>query len=114
MIESVHKTEHENPNLNQTKMKNLKKNLLAVLAFVFAFGAAFANVSNFRAEVSIFREIPSGGGVMENLTDRCTITKPGALCSNAYPSVNGVYWFDAAKTTPTGGLPSSSVYLDLP
>lgn len=97
-------------------MKNLKKNLLAALAFVFAFSAAFAKVSNFRAEVPLFREIPgtSPNTVMENITSRCTITGAGLHCSIAYPSAGDVYWFNATKTTPTGGIPSSSVFLDLP
>lgn len=91
-------------------MKNLKKNLLAILAFVFAFSAAFANVSKFRAEVPLFRELIGSGGVMENITEVCTITIVGVQCSLSYPSQNDRYWFDAAKNNPSGGIPSSSVF----
>ena len=97
-------------------MKNLKKNLLAVLAFVFAFGAAFGlNISNLGWETPLFREVIGSGGIMQNISFVCTLNGSAPTCSaSGYPSARGKYWNDSAKTTPAGGIPSSYVFWQPP
>ena len=83
------------------------------LAFFVAAGAAFAfNVSGLLTEVPLFREVSTpSGNVMENITSRCTINGPGALCSAVgFSSVDGKYWFDDTKTNPSGGLDRTAVF----
>ena len=84
------------------------------LAFVFAFGAAFAfNATNFLAEVPLFKEDPNTGQMVD-ITTQCTLTGPGVLCSIQNPSQDRLYWNDANKLTPQGGIPSSSVFVQAP
>lgn len=92
-------------------MKNLKKNILTTLAFVFAFTAAFGWDVSKLAEVPLFREIPSTW-FMENITTQCTVNAPWALCSYAgFPSEGSKYWNNYFKTSPQGGIPSTSVFV---
>lgn len=92
-------------------MKNLKKNILTALAFIFAFTAALGlDVSNL-TEVPLYREIP-GTFYMENITTMCTLNGPGILCSVAgWPSEDELYWHDQAKTIPITGISASSVFM---
>lgn len=83
-------------------MKNLKKSVMSGLSFFVAIGAAFAfNVSGMLAETPIFREVPGSGGVMEDITTRCTLRITDALCSAAtganLPSEGGLYWSNAGQ-----------------
>lgn len=84
------------------------------LSFFVAIGAAFAfNVSSLVTEVPIFREIVTLGGssIMENITSRCTLNGAAPTCSaSGLPSENDLYWNDAGKTTPSGGIPSAVVF----
>lgn len=92
-------------------MKDIKKNILTALTLIFAFTAALGwDVSRF-AEVPLFREVPGTRGVMEDITTKCTLIIPGILCSLMFASEDELYWHDAAKTQPMGGIQAHSVFL---
>lgn len=93
-------------------MKNIKKSLVSVIAFLFAWGAAFGlNISNLGSETPLFREVIASSPIMQNITFLCTLNGSNPLCSTAgLPSARGRYWNDAAKTSPPSGISSSSVF----
>lgn len=92
-------------------MKYLKKQLLTGLAFIFALTAALGWDVSRLAEAPIFREVPGTRGIMEDITTMCTLITPNLLCSLLYASEHEIYWYDAVKTQPMGGIPTHSVFL---
>ena len=93
-------------------MQNLKKSVLSGMAFLCAIGAAFAlNISNLMVEPPLFREVPNSGGIMEDISTKCTLVASQQLCSIIAPSENGKYWNDAAKTDPVGGHDRTEVFV---
>lgn len=93
-------------------MKNVKKSFVSVIAFLFAWGVAFGlNISNLGLETPLFREVIGSLGIMQNISYVCTLNGVAPTCSaSGLPSARGKYWFNAAKTSPPGGIPSSSVF----
>lgn len=78
------------------------------LTFLFAVGAAFAlNATNALTQTPLFQE--ESPGVMIDITSRCTLNGVAPTCSaSGFPSENGEYWTNAAKSgTP---FQSASVF----
>lgn len=94
-------------------MKNLKRNTLSSIAFLFAFGAVFVlKGHNQVLEPPRFKENPFTGQ-RKNISERCTLTPQPFLCSQVCLSaVNGKYWTDPLKNTPIRGYDRTEVYTE--